>query len=612
LEANTIDTALTHLLAAADRRTLAAVVVHLSQDPNAVPDLADRPAIEARAAEVLPPFMRGDEIPAVPDDDLLQASMDLAVGQPVPPEYRAYVREQTGIGPNVSPAPIEPPSDFNVLVIGAGASGIAVARTLEQRGLTDFTMVDAHPSPGGAWWANTYPGCRVDTPSLLYSFSFDQDPGWPEHFSPQPALLSYLRGVAQDSGLTSKLRTETRVVSLTWSERLVAWEVGLVDAEGRSSTTTAEAVIAAPGLLTVPKIPDIPGRDTFAGPSWHSARWDHDVDIRGKRVAVVGTGASAQQIVPAIASIAGEVLVYQRSPQWLMAHEKYGRALSGVERELFERIPMYREWNRFSEGWRFGDGTTPFVLVDPEWTDPRSINEHNERLRRYLEAYIHEKVGHRPDLLSRVVPDYPPFTKRMLIDNGWFDALLRDNVHLRTTGIEGIDPEGIRTADGLDDVDVIVYATGFQADRFLSGTRVTGRGGADVSASLEADPQAYLGLALEDCPNFFLTPGPNAYLGHAGNGMFFAEIHARYITECMREMFARGAQSMTARPEAVRAYARASREQLESTVWNRPGVDSWFKGERDHIVTIAAKSVIEFWNEYREVDVDAYDFDPAG
>lgn len=601
---------LAELLKAADRRTLAAVVTHLSGDPTAVADLADRPAIEAAAAEVLPPFMLGSASPGVPDNELLQAAMDLAVGAPIPPEYRDYAREVTGIGPVPALAPIGAPEGFRVLVVGAGASGIMVARTLDNRGLTNFRIAEAHPSAGGAWWKNTYPGCRVDTPSLLYSYSFDQDPGWPEHFSPQPALLQYLRGVVADNGLSDRLDVDTEVASLRWDAPAALWHVGLSHGDGSTSSTTANVVIAAPGLLNVPKLPEIAGRETFAGPAFHSAEWDHSVDLAGKRVAVIGTGASAQQIVPAIAPIAGEVVVYQRSPQWLMPHEKYGRKLTGVERELYERIPMYREWNRFAESWRFGDGTTPFITVDPDWTDPRSINEANHRLRNDLESYIRQEVGSRADLLEKVMPDYPPFTKRMLIDNGWYQALLRENVRLNSAAIEEITVDGVRTALDHEAVDIIVFATGFRADRYLYPMEVTGVGGADVSARLDIEPEAYLGLALPDCPNFFLTPGPNAYLGHAGNGMFFAECHARYITECLRLMFNRGSREIVVRPGAVRRYALESRAQLENSVWNRPGVDSWFKGERDHIVTIAARSVLEFWNEYRQVDVDAYDFGP--
>lgn len=601
---------LTELLKEADRRTLAAVVTHLSGDPEAIRDLSDRPAIEAAAVDVLPPFMLGTARPEVPDDRVLQAAMNHAVGAPVPAEYREYAREQTGIGPVPVSAPIEAPTDFRVLVVGAGASGIMVARTLDNRGLTNFRVAEANPSPGGAWWANTYPGCRVDTPSLLYSYSFDQDPGWPEHFSPQPALLQYLQGVVKASGLSDRLDVDTQVTFLRWDEAGECWHVGFAHGDGSTSATTAHVVIAAPGLLNEPKLPDIPGRESFAGPAFHSAEWDHTVDVTGKRVAVIGTGASAQQIVPAIAPVAGEVVVYQRSPQWLMPHKKYGRQLTGLERDLYERIPMYREWNRFAESWRFGDGTTPFIQVDPDWRNPRSVNAANDRLRQDLEAYIRQQVANRPDLLDKVMPDYPPFTKRMLIDNGWYQALLRENVRLNTAPITEITAHGVRTTEGFDDVDVLVFATGFLADRYLYPVEVTGVDGVDVSARLDVDPQAYLGLTLPDCPNFFLTPGPNAYLGHAGNGMFFAECHARYITECLRVMFERGSRRIVVRPEAVSRYALQARARLEQSVWNRPGVDSWFKGNREHIVTIAAGSVLEFWNTYREVDVDAYEFGP--
>lgn len=606
--AGAVQCALSELVATADRRTLAAVVTHLSGDVGAVPDLSDRAAIDQRALEILPPFVAGEVVPPLPDDELLQAAMDLAVGAPVPAEYRQLVREQTGIGPIAQQPALPDNRGFSVAIIGAGASGVVVARTLKERGLANFDIYEANPSPGGTWWANTYPGCRVDTPSLLYSYSFNPDPGWPEHFSPQPALLSYFRGVVHQSGLEDRLHLCTEVKSLRWDADEAVWHIALRAADGSETSTTANVVVAATGLLRVPRMPEINGMDDFAGPSWHSAEWNHDVDLTGRRVAVIGTGASGQQIVPALAQTAGHVTVFQRSPQWLMPHKKYGKSFTGLEKQLYDRIPMYREWNRFAESWRFGDGTTPIVKIDPDWPHEGSVNKLNEQLRTQLIEYIDSQVGHRPDLVDAVIPTYPPFAKRMLIDNGWYQALLRDNVELETGRIDRITPTGVATAIRNVDVDVIIYATGFYADRFLHPMQITGAGGADVSARMAARPEAYLGVAVEDCPNFFLTPGPNAVLAHAGNGMFFAESHARYIAECVNQMLIRRARTMSVKPAAVRTYVADTMAQLETFVQSRLDVDNWFRGDRDRIVTIAAKTVLEFWNDYRAVDEAAYDF----
>ena len=598
---------LDELLARADRRTLAAVVTHLSGDPHAVPDLRDRPQIEAKAREVLPPFLDGDTKPAPPDDDVLQAAMDLAIGAPVPPEYRPLVREQTGIGPPEPVVPLRAPADFHVVIIGAGVTGILAARTLDRLGLHNVTVLDKNPEPGGTWWQNRYPGCRVDTPSLLYSFTFDQDPGWPEHFSRQPELLRYVKRIADDAQLGDRLRCGTEVETMTWDDVTATWTLHVRTADGAASTITAHAVIAALGILRVPKQPDIEGRDDFAGPALHSSEWDETVELTGKRIGVIGTGASANQIVPALAPVADDLVVYQRTPHWIMSHPKYGKALEGVEKELFQ-IPTYREWNRFAESWRFGDGVTPLITIDPEWPDlERSVNEGNEKMRALLTEYIEAQVGDRPDLMAKVVPGFPPYGKRMIVDNGWYQALRRPNVRLETAPVERITSTGVTTRAGHDELDVLVYATGFKADTVLWPMQVTGRHGVDVTARLAAEPEAYLGISAADAPNLFITPGPNGIPGHGGNGVFAAECHVRYIAECLRLLFDRGGRAMTVRDEALRTYTDDLCAKLPTIVQSLPTVDNWYRGDRDRITTIAPKSILEFWTDCRAPKPEVYE-----
>jgi 4-hydroxyacetophenone monooxygenase len=597
------------VLAHADRRTLAAVVTHLADDPAAVPDLRDRQQIEDKAREVLPPYLAGDKVPTAPDDDVLQAAMNLAVGAEVPAAYRTLVREQTGIGPVEPLAPLAVPEGFHVVIIGAGVTGVLAARVLDQLGLTNFTVVEKNPEPGGTWWQNSYPGCRVDTPSLLYSFTFDQDPGWPEHFSRQPELLGYVKRTAERSNITDRLRCDTEVVTMTWDDETARWTLDLRHADGSTSQMTADAVIAALGILRVAKLPDIEGRETFGGPWMHSASWDHSVDLTGKRVGVIGTGASANQIVPAIAPVAGELVIYQRNAHWMMEHPKYGKTLDGVEKQLFDEIPMYREWNRFSESWKFGDGVTPMVKVDPNWPNmDRSINEASDKLRARLTEYVETQVGDRPDLLDKLIPNFPPYAKRLLVDNGWYQALRRDNVRLVTAPIQRITETGVSTLAGDDELDVLVYATGFVADKVLWPMQVYGAGGVDVTAQLDANPEAYLGISAADAPNLFITPGPNGILGHAGNGVLFAECHVRYIVECLRALFDQRAKAMTIKEEALRAYVEEVCAALPSFVQSLETVDNWYRGDRDRVTTIAPKTVLEFWQDCRAPKLDAYTF----
>jgi 4-hydroxyacetophenone monooxygenase len=597
------------LVKVADRRTLAAVVTHLTGDPGAVPDLRDKPGIQALALDILPPFVLGERVPEVPNDEVLQAAMDLAVGHPVSPEYRTLVREQTGIGPVVPLAPLDAPEGFHVAIIGAGVTGVLAARTLHRLGVTNITVLEKNAEPGGTWWQNTYPGCRVDTPSLLYSFSFDQDPGWPEHFSRQPELLRYVKRLASESELGERLWCGTEVKAMTWNGEEACWHLDLHHADGSTRQLSAHAVIAALGLLRVAKYPDIPGREDFAGPTMHSAHWDHSVSLEAKRVGVIGTGASANQIVPAIVPVAAEVVIYQRSPHWIISHPKYGKTLDGIEKQLFDTIPTYREWNRFSESWKFGDGVTPMVRVDPDWPYPeRSVNEASDKLRAQLMAYIDAQIGDRPDLVDKIVPNYPPYGKRMLVDNGWYQALRRDDVRLVTSPIQRITSDGVVTTAGHDELDVLVYATGFKADRVLWPIQVTGAGGVDITARLEESPEAYLGIAPQDGPNLFITPGPNGTPGHGGNGIFAAECHVRYIVECLRTLFERKARSMTIRDEALRDYVDELCAELPHFVQSLPGFDNWYKGDRDRVTTIAPKSILRFWQDCRRADPDVYTY----
>jgi 4-hydroxyacetophenone monooxygenase len=597
------------ILAHADRRTLAAVVTHLSADPSAVPDLRDRAQIEAAAAAVLPAYLSGEKVAAPPSDEVLQAAMNLAVGHEVPAAYRQLVREQTGIGPVEPLAPLAPPEDFHVVIIGAGVTGVLAARVLDELGLHNFTVLEKNPEPGGTWWQNCYPGCRVDTPSLLYSFTFDQDPGWPEHFSRQPELLRYVNRVATRSGITDRLRCNTEVIAMTWDQNTACWLLDVRTGDGATSRISANAVVAALGLLRVAKYPDIPGREDFAGSSMHSAHWNHDVELTGARVGVIGTGASANQIVPAIAPVAGDVVIYQRTPHWVASHPKYGKKLDGIEKRLYEQIPTYREWNRFSESWKFGDGVTPMVKNDPSWPNPeRSVSAASDKLRVQLTEYIHTQLADRPELLDKVLPNFPPYGKRLLVDNGWYQALRRDNVRLVTSPIQRITADGVTTNAGADTLDVIVYATGFLADRVLWPIQVTGADGVDVTARLEQAPEAYLGMSALYCPNLFITPGPNGILGHAGNGVFFAECHVRYIVECLRAIFESGGRSMTVREPVLRTYVEELCAELPKYVQSLPGLENWYRGDRDRVTTIAPKTVLEFWQDCRAPRDDAYTF----
>jgi 4-hydroxyacetophenone monooxygenase len=337
-----------------------------------------------------------------PSDEVLHAAMRLAAGGEVPAEYGPLVREQRGFGPPVEPKPLKAPAGFKVVIIGAGVSGVLAAIRLEQLGVSSFTILEKNPEPGGTWWQNSYPGCRVDTPSLLYSYSFAPDPGWPEHFSHQPDLLNYVKKTVVAGNFRDRLRCNTAVESMTWNDASAVWELEVRGADGSTERMTANFVIGATGLLRISKLPNIEGVGSFKGPAFHSTHWDHDVDLHGKRVAVIGTGASANQIVPAIAPIANEVLIYQRTPHWMLSHPQYGKALSGTERMLIEKIPTYLSWFRFRQFWQVGDEILPTLRIDPAWPHPeRSVNAANDKLRAQLSEYIKAQLGDRAELSKK-------------------------------------------------------------------------------------------------------------------------------------------------------------------------------------------------------------------
>ena len=598
---------LTSVLESADRRTLAAVVTHLANDPHAVPDLRDRARIEKLAAQILPPYFAGEKTAGVPSDNVLQAAMNLAAGVEVPSEYGPMVREQMGLGPVVAPKPLNPPANFNVVIIGAGVTGVLAGLKLHQLGLSSFTILEKNSEPGGTWWQNSYPGCRVDTPSLLYSYSFAPDPGWPEHFSHQPELLNYVKKIAATNNLRDRLRCNTSVETMIWNEERAVWDLDVRRSDGSTERISANFVIGATGLLRIAKLPTIDGIDDFIGPSFHSTHWNHDVDLTGKRVAVIGTGASANQIVPAIAPTTAEVLVYQRTPHWMLSHPQYGKALSGSERFLIEKILTYLSWFRFRQFWQIGDAILPTLRIDPSWPYPeQSVNAANDKLRGQLTEYIKSQLGDRPELIEKVLPAYPPYGKRMLLDNGWYQALCRDDVRLITEPIERVTADGITTSAGHERVDVIVFASGFDTGRVMWPIQITGRNGVDVRKQLDERLETYQGMALAHCPNLFITPGPNGTPGHGGSGIFFAECQVGYILECLRAMFEHKWTRMEVREEAVRAFVDEVSAELEHYVWSLPGISNWFRGSRDRVTALIPKRLVDLWRESKAPKLDDY------
>jgi 4-hydroxyacetophenone monooxygenase len=568
------------------------------------------------AAETLSHLRDGGALPSpVADTDSLRAMMAYAIGERVSDDYLPLLLEELALSGEDLRAPtwnkdtVDRDREFRVVIVGAGMSGVLAAHRLQQAGVP-YVIIEKNDDVGGTWFENHYPGCRVDVPNHLYSYSFAQRDDWPQQFSPQAALREYFRACADDLGLTANIRFGTEVLSAEFREATADWKLTIRTPDGATETLETNALVSAVGQLNRPSFPAIAGRAQFAGPSFHSAQWDHSVDLTGKRVAVIGTGASAIQLIPAIAEQVGELFVFQRTPNWLMPTPQYYAAMPDEMQWLLANVPHYAQWYRFWLFWRLAEGSLPAARVDPEW--PRehgSVSALNDELRSMLTQYIETQFADSPELLERVVPDYPPLAKRILLDNGiWATTLKRDDVHLVSDDIERITPTGIVTGDGREHaVDVIVYATGFEASRFLTPMKITGRGGVDLHEHWADDARAYLGVTVAGFPNLFCLYGPNTNLVANGSIIFFSECAARYIVGCMHLLLDRKARALDCRASVFEAYNARVDEGNAQMAWGVSKVNSWYKNASGRVTQNWPFSLLEFWERTRQPDPADYD-----
>ncbi|MGD9704305.1 MAG: flavin-containing monooxygenase [Acidimicrobiia bacterium] len=540
--------------------------------------------------------------PAPTDADLLRI-LEFAVGGGEMSAYLPLLEEELAYRGEDRRAPqwhkdhLAPGIDFRVLVIGAGMSGLLAAHRLQQAGVP-FVVIDKNDGIGGTWWENTYPGCRVDNPNHNYSYSFAQRHDWPFHFSTQDVLHRYFEDCADAFGLRGQIRLNTEVLSARWDEDDLMWTVRVRTADGREEDLTANAVISAVGQLNRPNYPDIRGRDSFAGASFHSARWNHGIDLTGKRVAVIGTGASAMQFIPEIAPLVGELHVFQRTPAWTAPTPDYHDEVSDGLRWLYGHVPSYSEFNRFCIFWKMGDGALEAVRVE-EAFEPKgpSVGMMNEITRQLLTEYITAEFGDRPDLLAHVVPTYPPGAKRGIRDNGiWAHTLKRDNVRLVTDQIKEITPTGIVTRDGVEHtVDVIIYGTGFRASEFLTPMKVTGRGGRDLHEQWHGDARAYLGVTVPGFPNLFCLYGPNTNIVINGSIVYFSECGVRYILGCLELLLRNERRALDVRQDVHDEFNVAVDAANKAMAWGWSDVNSWYKNAHGHVAQNWPFTLLEYW-----------------
>ncbi|HEX4107281.1 MAG TPA: NAD(P)/FAD-dependent oxidoreductase [Solirubrobacteraceae bacterium] len=569
--------------------------------------------VRAAALDVLAAIERGEQ-GAELDEPLLAEMMSACVGESVPPEYVAVLLEEMGLRePPPMPRVDAREEEFRVLIIGAGVSGICAAVRLQQAGIP-FTVVEKNDEVGGTWYENRYPDAGVDTPNHFYSFSFTPHHDWGHYYSKQPEILAYLRRTAEAFDVPARVRLNTEVTQIRFDEATQRWHSTLRHADGSESRLTSNAVLSGVGALNRPKLPAIGGLDTFAGPSFHTSRWPSDVDVAGRRVAMIGTGASAVQAARTTAQRAAQLSIFQRSPQWITPNPIYRAPVGEGKRWLLKQVPFYAAWYRFTLFWRYADSLHPHIQVDPSWPHPeRAVSARNDKHREFLARFIHDELDGRPDLIAKALPDYPPYGKRMLLDNDWFKTLRRENVALVTDPVERVTAAGVQTADGVvHPADVLVLATGFHASRFLWPMEVLGRGGRSLHEDwAQDDPRAHLGITVPGYPNLFLLLGPQTGLGHGGSAIFHIEAQVRYAVHCLAQMVERGIGALEPDEQVTSAYVARVDAAHERMVFAHPGMNNWYKNRAGRVVALSPWRLVDYWAMTRRPDLEDFVVEPA-
>ena len=584
-------------------------------DPQGGISEEDQDRIRAMALDVLRTYRDGGcPRPPTPGDHTVQEMVDFITGETLSADYVGFLTSELSLRgedpygqPGLTELPAAARAAFKVIIIGAGMSGILAAIRLQEAGIP-WQIVEKNSDVGGTWLENTYPGCRVDSPNHTYSYSFEPN-DWPQHFSDQQTLLNYFRRVADTYGIRQGIRFNTEVDQAVFDEASGSWRLTVKTSGGGEETLEANAVISAVGQLNRPRWPDIPGQERFQGDAFHSAQWDHGCDLTGKRVIVIGTGASAFQFVPVIAEQAADVAVFQRTPPWMSPTPEYFQEIPGGKHWLLNHVPYYAKWYRFWMFWRTAEGLLSSVTKDPSWNDQeRAVSEANDELRQLLTAYMAELCADDQELLRKSIPDYPVAGKRMLRDDGrYLQTLKRDDVHLVTDRIREVTPTGVVTESGRSyEADVLIYGTGFQANRFLWPMKVKGRGGIDLQTHWDGDPRAYLGITVPGFPNLFLCYGPNTNIVVNGSIIFFSECEIRYILGCIKLLLQEGRAALDCRAEVHEAYNRQVDAGNASMAWGAPNVSSWYKNEKGRVTQNWPFSLLEFWTRTREPDPADY------
>ena len=548
-----------------------------------------------------------------PDEAVIREIMDWIACEPVPDDYATmYMEEMDLAGTNPRAIPVAAADNgiharqLSAIVIGCGESGLLAAIRLKEAGIP-FEIIEKNHDVGGTWLENRYPGCRVDVASHYYSYSFGPSDEFSEYYAQQPELYRYFHRLFDEHDLGPHVHWQCEVERAVWDDEAAQWHVTFRTADGTQETRSAEVLISGVGILNRPLIPDLPGLKHFTGPVFHSARWDHSVDLRGKRVALIGAGASGFQIGPAIVDQVERLVVFQRTPQWMAPNPRYHAGLKPGEIWAMRHLPGYGQWYRFMLMWQSSDKMLEMVRIDPDWPDfPRTANAFSAQRREIFVKWIEDNVGDDPELLAKVTPSYPPMTKRMLQDNGsWLRCLTQPHVDLVTDHIVRCDESSVSTADERYEVDVIVLATGFRASEVLFPMEIVGRDGVSITDTWQGKPSAYRGVSVPGFPNFFMLGGPGTGLAHAGSVIFTTECQMRYVGDALRLLIEGDHRSIEPSFEAYDRYRDELQAECETLMWGHPSIEhSWYKAADGKVYVLCPWRLVDYWKMTAAVDQD--------
>jgi 4-hydroxyacetophenone monooxygenase len=605
----------------ADPGVLTAVLAQLTGDPGVidtfapkishVPDpperagMTDPDTATALVNGVVNALGRSPNANAVPacDRDFFARLLPIALGSQVDDEQVDLLLEQGGFQRSQPTLPrrVPIPDSVEIAIVGAGIAGISVALAAAAEGVR-YTLIDRNAEVGGTWYSTVYPGIGVDTPSAYYSLSCEVNPDWTSYYPQGEEYQRYLVKLADKHKLRDHTRFQTEVEALWWDAGRNQWQIHSVDADGRRETSYASVVVTAAGYLNRPRWPDLKGRQTFAGISIHSAQWDSSLDLTGRKVAIIGAGCTAVQIVDACADHVDHLTVFQRQPHWVAPRKRLTDDVPAHKRYLGRHLPYYANWNRLKSYWGTADNNYPVILQDPDWAkDHLSISAANDVLLQMCLEYIDRTFGKDTELAKKVTPDFAPYGKRIIRDpGGYYAALTRDNVDVEASEPGEVNTKGIVTQTGRQvDLDVIVYATGYHLD-FLSTIDVRGADGKKLVDEWGDSPRSYRGGTVPGFPNLFTMSAPNYSPGHGAGANFSMEVLAHYILECLQLMALRGATTMEVTQRAYENYVAAIDEAMSGTVWcHTPSAHTYYRSGSGRVVVATPYRLVDVWQQHR-------------